>query len=284
MEKHIKYQEIKITKIFSFLIERGEMIILIAVGCGLILSICYTLAARANGITILQIGENTKNLKHLTDTSTGRATVIGSLEAKIATLEKKAIIDKTEKYLNDIATKIDGYYSTWNSSKGKTHYSIGIRAAFFASERLFEKKVVKYYAPTSRECALKLLATAKNESNFTYNLICQNYAKDGNGLYETVYGYKIKKKEGFEFALVKTSKDYGWLQCNECNVNLTLKRLKELGLWNEKENRWLLDPEVNAMMRILIDNERIRQGWNTPTSTNYDKNFYSMLLKVDPSK
>lgn len=65
----MEWKTIKTTKIFRWLIERGEMIILIAVGCGLILFICYGLATKANGITLFQIGEHTKNLKHITDHS-----------------------------------------------------------------------------------------------------------------------------------------------------------------------------------------------------------------------
>jgi hypothetical protein len=232
-----------------------------------------------SGIT--QIYKNILNAKAVERATVQSATENRTLKKQIEEYEKQKEIDKKERYLYNIALKIDGYYSAWNCSKGLNHYLIGVKATFSASEKLFEKKAVKYYAKTPKECALKLLATAKNESNFTYNLICQNFKKDDKGLFITIYGYKLKKKEGFESILIKTSKDYGFLQVNEVNVNISLSKLKQLGLWDEKENKWLLHPETNSMMRILVDDERIRMKWNTPTNTNYNKFFLTMLEKVN---
>ncbi len=251
----------------------------------LILLLNLTLARIITG-QMEQTSNLTKNLDHLTKQNIKEGTKIKLLNQITSEQQKKLTIKTREDYYNDLSIKIEVYYNGMVNFRSKDHYLIGVRAAFFASERLFEKKAVKYYAKTQRECALKLLATAKNESDFTYDKIGQNYEKDEKGLYKTIYGYKIKEKKGFEYALIKTTKDYGWLQCNDIHIKDGVKTdnkyrtLRNLGLWDAKENRWILEPEVNAMIRILVDDERIRMGWNTPDNCNFNKNFLKMLQGV----
>jgi len=319
---------------------------------GIILALCV--------VIVLEWGQLNKIRKDLSDLIKkygNSITVIDDTEAKLSKVQDDKIklqsdiidmikkqeedkkIEKKKNYCFGLRDRLIGLYGAWGMHRKEKDLETAVDVAFSASMKLWEKGEIKYYAKSPRQTALRLLGEGKSESDYTFQLICQNYLKDKYGNYimedenrkiekvktgsdyydwyvveggkKTIsYEYVVKSgkrairnKDGtwtlyyrekgdekervvvisFEELkkhLIKTTKDYGWLQVNDCNVNWTLARLTQLGLWSDKWNRWLLDPEICAMMRLLVDEKRVIDKMDKKDDGRWDKNVVFMLERV----
>lgn len=130
----------------------------------------------------------------------------------------------------------------------------------------------KEYEATSYVCKDYYIKTVKyNDTKIKWVY----YGKDEND-----------KKEFYKFAdiikmLYPTTKDYGLCQDNDCNWPWVWSKLYSLSLWNQKMDRWALDPEMNIYGRILIDESRIIMKFDKAGAGHWDLNFLNMLTRVD---
>jgi len=222
------------------------------------------------------------------------------LKKKIEDYEKKLVIDKRERLYEDIQIYISGYYGAWNTQKDKKQLNKIIKSCLESCEEAWaiadidvkhcwvgnkikykyaeRKGRFIYYCKTKKELACLMLATAKAETNFTEDVICQNYERDSKGLYVTIYGWKIPKKKGFELILKKTTKDYGCYQINQDNfADLTVLRM--LNLWTPERNEWVMNLRTNCLMRIV--NYKFRNDEKRKKLYVYDLNLYNQLMRLN---
>ena len=109
--------------------------------------------------------------------------------------------------------------------------------------------------------------------------------KDGNSF--VMIGKDASEKTVFKTwdeatkYLIPTSKDYGWAQVNDCNMTMCYSTLQKLGLWRPDSGRWALDPELNIYMRYIVEEDRIRIGFEKPGDGHWDKVFVEGLMRID---
>jgi len=228
-------------------------------------------------------------------------------------------LDKKRVYFMNLKNRILGRYAAWGmkmNDKDEANVELAIRLSFSCAEILKQKGELRFYGKTIRECALRSLAQQPVESNFNPDLVHQNYAKDRNGYicndgtrYKEIKnnenkivnwygvngieyakdergyignnGTRVKSIKGNEHRLIKTTKDWGWQQVNDCNLKWCFDKLYKLGLWNPKMNRWALDPEINIYMRYLIDDKRIQDKMDISGKGHWDQTFLNMLERVE---
>jgi hypothetical protein len=213
---------------------------------------------------------------------------------------------KRETYWSNKAWAVTGFYSyvaAKGSAKDYDDIYNTIKLYDIEAQRLWRLVEIKKYARSARALSHQACGEAKVESDFNSNLICQNYARDANKLFKlkdgrlgkSVYGASGKEWRilnpttnkwapiswgDISLILKPTTKDYGRLQVNAVNLEWGYSKLYKLGLWNEKMDQWVLHDRTNFLIRMLINEDRTRRGWDVQNAGHWDARIVTLLNRV----
>jgi len=217
-------------------------------------------------LTDLELLNRTRTLLNQTTKELEQIKINHKLE--LERIEEEHFLDKATSIV------ICGIYAKYGYKKTKQEYdevkSI-IKNIICGVSILYPTGTINSLGNNKIDIIIDYIGAARHESNFKINTIAYNYERDRTGKFYLIYsndkptGEKVKiesrsREKGYG-DLKALSVDYGYLQNNSVCIEGAYKRLKQLGVWNDKSGEWSLNPKTNVLLRLNIDSYDIKCGY-----------------------